>query len=83
MDRLTREEDAELRRLAALAAYGELGPDAAELYDDLRARDRRLEIREPEDVVVPHLRPKTEARPATGRHDVGRPVDDGPVTMAG
>jgi hypothetical protein len=60
---LTVEEDAELRRLAALQAFGELTAVAADSFDDLRARDRRDEIREPEDIVLP--RPK--------------PVSDGPV----
>ena len=60
---LTVEEDAELRRLAALAAFGELAPVAAESFAELRERDRREDIRDPEDVVIP--RPK--------------PVSDGPV----
>jgi hypothetical protein len=60
---LTVEEDAELRRLAALAAYGELAPVAAESFAELRQRDRREEIRDPEDVVF--------ANP--------EPVSDGPV----
>ena len=60
---LTFEEDAELRRLAALAAFGDLGESAAALFDDLRARDRRDTIREPQDLVVPGQ----------------RPVDDGPL----
>jgi hypothetical protein len=60
---LTVEEDADLRRLAALTAFGELESVAAESFADLRARDRREEIREPQDMFVP--RPK--------------PVSDGPV----
>jgi hypothetical protein len=60
---LSIEEDAELRRLAALKAFGELGHVAEESFTELRARDRREEIREPQDVVIP--RPK--------------PVSDGPV----
>ncbi|HEX4654598.1 MAG TPA: hypothetical protein VH274_02525 [Mycobacteriales bacterium] len=60
---LTVEEDAELRRLAALKAFGELTAVAADSFADLRARDRRDDIREPQDVVIP--RPK--------------PVSDGPV----
>lgn len=44
---LTPEEDDELRRLAALAAYGALTPVLAEEYDELRARDRRERVREP------------------------------------
>jgi hypothetical protein len=61
---LTVEEDAELRRLAALKAFGELTAVAADSFADLRARDRREDIREPQDVVIP--------RPA-------KPVSDGPV----
>jgi hypothetical protein len=51
--RLTPEEDAELRRLAALAAFGELADEVAEVHNDLRARDRRKEVREPDDLIVP------------------------------
>ena len=57
---LTPEEDAELRRLAALADFGALGESAAALYADLRARDRRTEIREPQDLVVPRPRPVSD-----------------------
>jgi hypothetical protein len=57
---LTPEEDAELRRLCALASYGQLGAAAAQLYADLRARDRRAEVREPEDLVIPRQRPAVE-----------------------
>lgn len=55
--KLTVEEDAELRRLAALASFGSLGSQAAALFEELRARDRRATIREPMDVVVPAARP--------------------------
>jgi hypothetical protein len=54
---LTVEEDAELRRLAALAAFGELESVAAESFAELRSRDRRTEIREPQDVVITRHRP--------------------------
>ena len=54
--RLTSEEDAELRRLAALSAFGELDGAAARLYEDLRARDRRSTVREPVDLVMPQPR---------------------------
>ena len=57
--RLTSEEDAELRRLAALAAFGELDGAAALLYEDLRSRDRRSTVREPVDLVMPQ--PKAAA----------------------
>ena len=50
---LTPEEDAELRRLAALADFGALTPALAEVYDELRARDRRKSVREPEDLAIP------------------------------
>ena len=53
---MTVEEDAELRRLHALAAFGQLGPEAAALYEELRARDRRDSVREPVDVVMAHPR---------------------------
>lgn len=49
---LTREEDATLRRLAALARYGPLSPSAGKLYDELRRRDRRATVREPIDLVL-------------------------------
>jgi hypothetical protein len=67
--RLTQEEDAELRRLAALTAYGKLGEQAAQVYAELRQRDRRLEVREPVDVVIPH--PRAESDEAGARH---RPI---------
>jgi hypothetical protein len=51
--KLSFEEDAELRRLAALASFGSLGGQAAALFAELRARDRRAAIREPQDVVEP------------------------------
>ena len=50
---LTPEEDAELRRLAALAAFGALTPALAEEYAELRARDRRQTVREPCDLAEP------------------------------
>jgi hypothetical protein len=53
---LTPEEDAELRRLDALASFGRLGTEAAALYEELRRRDRRTEVREPDDLVVPRMR---------------------------
>jgi len=65
---LSEEEDAELRRLAALAAFGELGESAAALYDDLRSRDRRASIREPQDLVVPRARPVSDGPLAGSRH---------------
>ena len=53
---LTRDEDADLRRLNVLALFGELAPDAAARFEELRQRDRRTEIREPDDVVIPAQR---------------------------
>jgi hypothetical protein len=51
--RLTPEEDAELRRLAALAAYGELGERPTQLYAELRGRDRRRSVRPVHSLAVP------------------------------
>ena len=56
MEKLTVEEDAELRRLNALAMFGDLGPRTGALYRELRARDRRLEVREPVDLIFPAQR---------------------------
>jgi hypothetical protein len=64
MSSLTPAEDEELRRLAALAQYGALTPAMAEIYDELRARDRRATVREPRVLAVPY--PRADA--------------DGPVT---
>ena len=64
---LTFEEDAELRRLHALAAFGRLGAAAASLFADLRARDRRDEVREPQDLVIPRQRPVEDGPVITGR----------------
>ena len=50
---LTAEEDDELRRLAALADYGALTPALAEVYDELRGRDRRAKVREPRELAMP------------------------------
>lgn len=56
LERLTPEEDGILRRLHCLEHLGaELAPQMRELKDEIRRRDRRLEIRDPEDrgVVTP------------------------------
>ena len=50
---LTPAEDEELRRLAALADFGALTPAMAAIYDELRSRDRRTEIRAPRVIAVP------------------------------
>ena len=54
--RLTPEEDGILRRLHCLEQLGaQLAPQMRQLKDDIRARDRRAVIRDPEDrgVVTP------------------------------
>lgn len=52
-DKLTPDEDAVLRRLHWFEQFGvELAPRANELKTDIRARDKRDEIREPPDVVA-------------------------------
>jgi hypothetical protein len=51
-DGLTPTEDAELRRLHYLRRFGALTDDVAERLTSLRGRDRRLEVREPEDEAV-------------------------------
>ena len=58
---LTPAEDEELRRLAALAEFGDLTPSAAALFDELRARDRRRTVRAPRMVAIPlQARPSDE-----------------------
>ena len=50
LERLTPEEDGILRRLHCLERLGaELSPQMRQLKDEIRRRDRRLEIREPDD----------------------------------
>ena len=66
MERLTPAEDEELRRLAALAEYGALTPAMAEVYDELRSRDRRQTVREPRVIAVPTPRQDSD-RPVTAR----------------
>jgi hypothetical protein len=44
---LSREEDAELQRLGLFEKHGLLRGDDERKYYDLRARDRRAEVREP------------------------------------
>jgi hypothetical protein len=56
MEPLTAAEDDELRRLAALAQFGELTPMAAALFAELRSRDRRTTIRPPRQLAVPFQR---------------------------
>ena len=53
LERLTPEEDGILRRLHCLEQLGaQLSPQMAQLKDDIRRRDRRIEIREPADRAV-------------------------------
>ncbi|MCW2680280.1 MAG: hypothetical protein JWM62_1681 [Frankiales bacterium] len=50
LEKLTPEEDGILRRLHCLERLGaELAPAMRELKDDIRRRDRRIDIRDPED----------------------------------
>jgi len=50
LERLTPEEDGILRRLHCLEQLGaQLSPQMRQLKDDIRKRDRRAFIREPED----------------------------------
>lgn len=44
---LSREEDAELQRLGLFEKHGLLRGDDERKYYELRARDRRAEVREP------------------------------------
>ena len=67
-DRLNAEEDAVLRRLHALAELGVLSEAAAEMYEELRARDRRTTVRPVNDVVVPQPRPARDPGPVVSRH---------------
>lgn len=50
LEKLTPEEDGIMRRLHCFERLGaELAPAMRELKDDIRRRDRRTEIRDPED----------------------------------
>ncbi len=51
-ERLDREEDARLRLLTALSAFGELSDSADGVRSALRQRDRRAVVREPEGFTV-------------------------------
>jgi len=46
---LTPEEDAELRRLHFFRRFGVVASRFARRYDDLRGRDRRDSVREPDE----------------------------------
>ena len=49
---LTPQEDAELRRLHFFSRFGEVASAFVRRYDELRHRDRRETIREPEEQLV-------------------------------
>ena len=67
MTSLSPDEDEELRRIAALADFGALTPALAEIYDELRSRDRRATVREPREIAVPYPREDADL-PVTARH---------------
>ena len=50
--RLDPEEDAELRRLHMLRGFGMVAGSITSRYDALRGRDRRRDVREPEDASM-------------------------------
>jgi hypothetical protein len=53
LERLTPEEDGILRRLHCMEQLGaRLAPQMRELKDEIRRRDRRIEIRDPDDRAV-------------------------------
>ena len=49
---LTPDEDAELRRLHFFKRFGVVASKFARRYDDLRGRDRRTDIREPDEAPL-------------------------------
>jgi hypothetical protein len=77
-DKLTPDEDAVLRRLHWFEQFGvELAPRTNELKTDIRARDKRDEIREPPDVVdaEPVYDPPDELDPPEPADDERPPAD--------
>ena len=70
-ERLTHEEDSELRRLNYLAKIGELSQRTTERLLELRIRDRRMVIREPREfdnpVVPANEKQRFEKLLRTGR----------------
>lgn len=54
---LTKEEDAELRRLHLLVQYAAAAPWLVERYKSLRARDRRAEVRDVDDTELVQVLP--------------------------
>jgi len=57
---LTRSEDAELRRLHFFRRFGVVATHVARRYDELRGRDRREEVREPDEEIVALTRPASK-----------------------
>lgn len=53
--RLSGEQDARLRTLAALRELGELAPELQQLRRAYRERDQRADVRPPDEVVWPDL----------------------------
>jgi len=51
-DRLKPEEDAELRRLHMLRGFGMVAGSITSRYEALRGRDRRKDVREPDDLTL-------------------------------
>jgi hypothetical protein len=56
---LCRDEDLDLRRLAVLERFGLLQGATSDRFDQLRHRDRRNDVREPVDIVVPMSKSNT------------------------
>ena len=50
--RLTPDEDAELRLLHSLKGFGAVARSIGARYESLRSRDRRKDIRDPDEVAV-------------------------------
>jgi hypothetical protein len=59
---LTPTEDEQLRRLHALAEFGQL-VEPADMLDELLQRDRRTSVRPPRVVAVPVQREPRDAQP--------------------
>ncbi|MBV9290945.1 MAG: hypothetical protein JO222_00735 [Frankiales bacterium] len=50
---LTPDEDEDLRRLEALARFGQLAAETAQMRRELRQRDRRRTVRDPQRLFIP------------------------------
>jgi hypothetical protein len=68
---LTPEEDAELRRLHFMLRFGAVASRFTQRYVELRRRDRRIEVREPDDAALAAL-----ALPAQRSRDARDNADD-------